>query len=98
MVNVWIEIWFVPEVVIPVIPAGTAANQLSVAPTTLLVRLTADVCEPEQTIWFPVEKFTAGVGLTVMVNDFELPVQPFAVGVTVMVATTGIVPGFTPVN
>ena len=35
---------------------------------------------------------TVGVGYTVMVNDKGVPVHPFAVGVTVMVAITGAVP------
>ena len=32
------------------------------------------------------------VGLTVIVNDFDDPVQPFVVGVTVMVAVMGVEP------
>ena len=39
-----------------------------------------------------------GVGFTVMVKICEAPVQPFAVGVTVKVAVTGVVPVLTAVN
>ena len=35
---------------------------------------------------------TVGVGLTVIVKFFDGPAQPLAVGVTVMVATTLVVP------
>ena len=42
--------------------------------------------------------FTVGVGLTVIVNDNGVPTQPFAVGVTVIVAMTGTVPTFVAVN
>jgi hypothetical protein len=41
---------------------------------------------------------TVGVGFTVMVNVFEAPGQPFAVGVTVMVAVTSAVPVFVAVK
>jgi hypothetical protein len=41
---------------------------------------------------------TVGVGFTVMVKVFEVPGHPLAVGVTVMVATIGVVPVFTAVN
>jgi len=33
-----------------------------------------------------------------MVKDVGIPVQAFAVGVTVMVAVIGVVPGFKPMN
>lgn len=36
--------------------------------------------------------FTVGVGFTVIVNERGTPGQPLAVGVTVMVAVTGVVP------
>jgi hypothetical protein len=42
--------------------------------------------------------FTIGVGLTVIVNVIGVPVQPFADGVTVIVATTGAVPAFVEIN
>ena len=39
-----------------------------------------------------------GVGFTVIVKETGVPVQPFAVGVTVIVATTAVVPLFVAVN
>lgn len=41
---------------------------------------------------------TLGVGLIVIVYVFDVPVQPPLVGVTVMVAVTGVLPLFTAVN
>ena len=41
---------------------------------------------------------TVAVGLTVIVNDNGVPTHPFAVGVTVIVATTGAVPPFVAVK
>jgi hypothetical protein len=41
---------------------------------------------------------TVGAGLTVIVNVKGVPTQALAVGVTVIVATTGVVPGFVAVN
>jgi hypothetical protein len=41
---------------------------------------------PEQTIsWSGIENDSVGVGFTVIVNDFGVPEQPFAIGVTVTV-------------
>jgi len=42
--------------------------------------------------------FTLGAGFTVMVKLLGVPTQPLAVGVTVIVATTGVVPVLTAVN
>ena len=42
--------------------------------------------------------FTVAVGFTVMVNTMFVPVHPFAVGVTVIVATVGAVPALVAVN
>jgi hypothetical protein len=41
---------------------------------------------------------TVGAGFTVIVNVIGVPTQPFAVGVTVMVAITGIAPALVAVN
>lgn len=41
---------------------------------------------------------TIGKGLTVIVNIFDIPTQPFTEGVTVIVAVIGIVPEFVPVK
>ncbi len=43
-------------------------------------------------------RVTVGVGLTFMVNVLEAPLQPVAVGVTVMVASTDALPVFTAVK
>ena len=40
---------------------------------------------PEHIVSFSLEKVRVGVGLTVIVNDFGIPVQPLAIGVTVTV-------------
>jgi len=73
-----------------------------VAPPVLLVlKLTAVVFDPLQTTWFA-GSFTCAEGFTVMVNDSAGPVQftpPFVkVGVMVMVAVTGDVPGLVATN
>ena len=41
---------------------------------------------------------TVAVGLTVIVNDNGVPTHPFAVGVTVIVAMTGVVPALVAVK
>ena len=41
---------------------------------------------------------TVGAGFTVIVKVKGVPAQPLAVGVTVIVAITGTVPGFVAVN
>jgi hypothetical protein len=73
--------------------------QLYVVPATAPPKLTAAVLAPLQTIWL-LTAFTVGVGLTVIVKVRGVPVQvtpPLVkLGVTVMVATTGAVPAFTP--
>ena len=55
----------------------------------------------EQSVWFGIG-LTWAEGFTVIVNVLELPIQfvaPFVkVGVTVIVATIGVVPVFTAVN
>jgi len=58
------------------------------------LKLTAVVLAPLQIVWLA-GTFTVGVGLTVIVNDFVGPlhvVPPVNTGVTVMVATTGLIP------
>ena len=44
---------------------------------------------PEQALTLP-GWFTTGAGLTVMVNTWGVPVQPFSEGVTVMVPVVGL--------
>jgi hypothetical protein len=88
----------VPLVCIPVIPDGATAVQLIVVFEVALVRDTAVLDVPEQMAWLPAENATTGAGFTVMVNVFGMPLQPFAAGVTVIVALIGAVPLFTAVN
>ena len=70
-------------------------------PGTLPVKVTAVVFALLQTTWLTTA-FTVGVGLTVMVNVIDGPVQVIPplvkVGVTVIIATTGTVVGFVAVN
>ena len=60
-------------------------------PATGFVKFTAVVVALLQSVW-SVMLSTVGVGFTVMVNELVGPVQPLAVGVTVMVEVTGAVP------
>lgn len=59
-----------------------------VGPVVGLVKLIAAVGVPLHNIWLATG-FTTGIGLTVMVNEIGVPVQPPPLGVTVMVATKG---------
>ena len=69
----------------------------STVPDTLFgfVKLTEVIASPEQIVWDADEALTCGVGFTVMVNVLATPVHPFAEGVTVMVAVTGVFPVLT---
>ena len=60
-------------------------------------KVMAVVEAPAQSVWLATV-FTVGRGFTVMVNVVGVPGQPFAVGVTVMVAVVAIVPGLVAVN
>ena len=83
-----------------ILPVPLAANPIDgallvhvnvnapVGPVVGLVKLIAAVGVPLQTIWLATG-FTTGLGFTVMVNVIGVPVQPPALGVTVMVATNG---------
>ncbi len=64
-----------------------------VPPVVGLVKITAVVGEPLHTTWFA-GWFTIGVGLTVMVKVIGVPGQPLAIGVTVIVATSGALVAF----
>ena len=65
--------------------------QLNVVPLTTLEKFTVLVEAPLQIFWLP-GVLTVGVGLTVIVKDVELPVQPSADGVMVIFATELLVP------
>jgi hypothetical protein len=89
------------DAVAPVIPPVIAPMvQLKVAPVTLLAKAIF-VVAPLQIV-NGLAVVTSGVGLTVIVKVFDGPTQlagAFAsVGVTIIVATTGVVPAFAAVN
>ena len=65
-------------------------------PVTVPLKLTATFA-PTQTVWFETVE-TVGVGLTMIVKVVGVPGQPFATGVTVMVAVTALAPAFVAVN
>jgi hypothetical protein len=74
---------------------GVLFVQLYTTPATLFPeKLTAGVKEPLQILVIFAIAFKVGVGLTVIVNCKGVPGQPFAVGVTVIVAINGVVPVF----
>lgn len=65
--------------------------QLYEVPATDPVKVIRLVRSPLHILWFA-GCATLGTGLTVMVNVSAVPGQPPAVGVTVMVAVTGVLP------
>ena len=76
---------------VPDAPRPIAVFELvhaNVVPGVKLVKFTAAVLAPAQSVWFATGA-TTGVGFTVMVNVVGVPAQPLAVGVTVIVAVTG---------
>ena len=91
----------------PILPVPLAARpmlvlllvQLYTVPATGPVIVTAAVDAPLQTVWFAIA-LTAGVGFTVIVNVLGVPGQPVEIltGVTVIVATTGVVPALVAVK
>ena len=71
--------------------------QLYVVPLTAPLNVTLVVDAPLHNAWLDTLT-TVGVGCTVMVKLVDAPVQPLAVGVTVIVATWSTVPLFVAVN
>jgi hypothetical protein len=71
--------------------------QLNTSPATAPLNVTADVAAPLHTVWFETA-FTVDVGFTVYVYVIGVPAQPFALGVTVIVAVTAVPPVLTAVN
>ena len=71
--------------------------QLYVVPLTAPLNVTVVVDPLLHTTWLD-GVTTVGVGCTVIVKLVDAPVQPLAVGVTVIVATWSVVPLFTAVN
>jgi hypothetical protein len=83
----------VPLAVKPVSEVGFAvADHEKVAPATFEARFTKLVGLPEQTIWVNGAFDTAGFGLTVITWVIEVPWQPFAVGIIVMVTVPAVFP------
>src|SRR5215218_1148771 len=92
----------VPFAVKPLTPAVAVADHENVVPLTFDVRVTKELLSPEQINCVSGELVRVGVGLMVTVNVLASPGQltPLAVliGVTVMVATIGLVPGLVAVK
>ena len=61
------------------------------------MKFTAVVAVLAHKVW-SAGSLTVGIGLTVMVNVCGAPGQPFAVGITVIVDVTGVVPMLTAEN
>jgi hypothetical protein len=53
---------------------------------------------PEQIVWLVSKLLNAGVGYTVMVSNSGKPKHELAVGVTVIVDVTVLIPEFSAVN
>jgi hypothetical protein len=91
----------------PMLPVPLAASpmdvvllvQLKVVPPTAPLNVTAVVLDPLHTTWLP-GATTVGVGFTVIVNVWGVPVHTGAAvaGVTIMVATMGVVPALVAVK
>jgi hypothetical protein len=102
LINVCTGIEVPPVVAAPLIPEGGVQVQAIVEPVVVEVIVTAVVEVFEQMVWSGNENCTNGAGFTVMVNCFAGPVHvsPALVnlGVTVIVAITGLVPVLTAVK
>jgi hypothetical protein len=90
-------------VILPVLlPAkpilGVLLTQLKVVPETAEPPKVSNVVVVLLQLTVEEGTVTEGVGLTVIVNVCGVPEQPFAVGVTIMVAITGVDPVFVVVN
>ena len=85
----------VPEASNPIV--RSLVVQEYVVPKTGLVKVMTLETEPLQYDTFETGT-TVGVGLTVIVNVSGVPTQLLTVGVTVIVATTGVVPVFVAVK
>ena len=94
-VNISSMIFPVPEDA-PLTPF-CAAVQVKTVPLTLLVRPIAGA-SPEQIVLLVWDGLNSGVGFTVIVKLLTGPAHPFAKGLTLMVAVTGVVPVLTAVK
>ena len=98
--NVCSGIVVVPvRTVTPVIPCGTGSTFHSVVAFIVGVdKVTRLDLSPEHIVSFCLEKDRVGVGFTVTVNDFGVPVQPLAMGVTVTVDDIDEFPALVVIN
>ena len=76
---------------------GLSFVQSRVVPEIFPVKEMMPIAAPWHLTRFGIA-FTIGFGLTVMVNVLDNPEQPLAVGVTVTVAITGVIPAFMAVK
>ena len=58
----------------------------------------APIGAPLHTGWLAGVTIALGVGLTVIVAVCTAPLHPFAIGITAIVAMTGVLPVLVPVN
>ena len=92
------EILLLPLEAMPVRLVVFVRVQLYVVPPRVLLSAIVVIVLAEHVVWLEGVAVATGEGWTVMVNVFEDPVQPFADGVTVIVATTAVVPLFVAVK
>jgi hypothetical protein len=64
-----------------------------VVPVTDEVNVTGIVAVLLHSVWLVGVTDATGIGFTVIVNDWAVPVQPFAEGVTVTIDEIGVLPG-----
>jgi len=91
----------VPVTVYVVVDVGLAVTEVPVPALNPVVGVQVYVSAPEAVkvtdspsqMVAPLTE-TLGLGFTVIVNEMGFPKHPFALGVTVMVATIGVVPEF----
>ena len=76
---------------------GWSLVHAKVVPATGPPKVMAVVVAPLQYVALPIG-LTAGVGLTVIVKDIDVPVHPLADGITLIIAITGVVPVLFAVN
>ncbi len=63
-------------------------------PLTVPVNVITPLGEPLQTDWLPGVPETVGVGFTIYSKLPDVPIQPFAEGITVTTAITDVLPLF----
>lgn len=76
---------------------GVLLVQLKIVPATVPENVIAAVAAPLHNVWL-VTALTFALGFTVIVNVIGAPVQPFALGVTVIVPDIAVVPALVAVK